>query len=105
MTTSGILAAFGFGAGAATPAGTYQSRPTSSFGYYHGGAGPEAPLAYGQGSNQGQANYGVGTFNQGSGPVSGPPAWQPDIGYLFAFVVVELIAFGCLSQVLGRFGG
>lgn len=79
--------------------GTYYARPSSSFGYWRGGMS-DGPLAQGQGSGYGQANSGVGIFPQGSGAVDAGTGWSPTLTYLIVFVVVEIIAFGCLGRLL-----
>lgn len=74
--------------------------PTSSFGYWRGGMS-DGPLAYGQGSQYGQANQGVGTFAPGTGPAGAAGAgWTPTVTYLFVFVVVEIVLFKCLERML-----
>lgn len=79
----------------------YRSRPTQSWGYYRG-VGSDGPLAQGQGSQQGQANFGVGMFTDGQGPAGQARAWEPTIPVLLALVVVEVIVFGCIGRVLER---
>ncbi len=76
------------------------SRPSSSFGYWRGGAS-DGPLAYGQGSRMGQANSGAGMFPQGSGPVStGGGPWSPTLTYLLVLVLAEMIIFKWIGKVL-----
>lgn len=66
----------------------------SSTGYYRG-----TPYAHGEGSNQGQAMSGEGTFAQGTGPLP-MKGWHPTVLYLFILVLAEMAVFGFLAKAI-----
>lgn len=82
------------------PGASSYARPSSAFGYWRG-VGSDGPLAYGQGSNYGQASQGAGMFPQGyGGPAPAAGGWHPTVIYLILFVIAEMIIFKWVGKVL-----
>jgi hypothetical protein len=80
-------------------AAMFASRPSSSAGYWRGGMS-DGPLWQNQGSfAYGPNRQGVGVVPPGSGAAPSK-AWSPTVIYLLVFVVLELIAVGCLERWL-----
>ena len=83
-----------------TGAGAYSAYPSSAFGYWRG-VGSDGPLAYGQGSNYGQASQGAGMFPDGYGPpAAASGGWHPTVIYLLILIAAEMIAFKLIAAAL-----
>lgn len=77
--------------------GPRASYPNSSFGVWRG----SDVQAAGSGSGMGMANQGAGVLPQGWGSVgSMGGAWEPNIWYLFALIIGEMVVFHVISRVL-----